>query len=156
MTLKPPWHSISLTPMLWSLDLSWCRVLQPGQGCLALGPGAPAGECGCTSSTSALAEAWRAWGCLALVRQPHQQSWWGGRPFSPKECNPSLPELSCLWAEGLDVALPTLLVEAGSGQMGHVVLDQDLSGAGEMWGCGRTLYIKFRPAVSPLCLYIFQ
>lgn len=39
MSLKSPWHSINLAPILWNLEpgSQLVQVLQPGQRCLALG-----------------------------------------------------------------------------------------------------------------------
>lgn len=159
--------------------MGWCRVLQPEQGCLApspaplgtaLRPGAPAASCAeraggarmHTCSASALAEAWRARGCLAFVGQPHHQSC-GGAPSPCRNAAPlSHRVVVPLDGRGWMWLCPPCLLRLG--QVVHAArdgpaLDQGLTEAGEgreMRGYGRTLFIKFRPAVSPLCVYIFQ
>lgn len=171
-----PWWLWNLhgTPLIWHLcfgawnwDFSWCRVLQPGQGCLALGtplwphPQSMLGMQECTHVVPHYGWSMESLRLPGFCGTAWSSELWGD-PSPCRNATP-LPQHSHAsgW-KGLDVALPTLLVEAGQGA--HVATDgpapdQDLTGAGEgreMWGCGRILFMKFRPAVSPLCLYVFQ
>lgn len=109
-----PWWLWNLhgTPLIWHLcfgawnwDFSWCRVLQPGQGCLALGsplwphPQSMLGMQECTHVVPQLwlkhgepEAAWLLWDSL-IIRAV-------GGPFSLQECHPSPTAFSRLWAEG--------------------------------------------------------
>lgn len=156
MTLKSPWHSTNLAPVLWRLEpgceqaqgaAAWAGV--PGSG-----PRAPAWM------HSVVPQPWLKHGepeaaCL----------WWhsliirAGGPFSLEDCSPSLPRVLC-GHRGLEVALPTRLVEAGSGGSWGQGWPSPSPGLDRSWRGQRNArlwqipFIKVRPAVSALCLYI--
>lgn len=129
-----PWWLWNLhgTPLIWHLcfgawnwDFSWCRVLQPGQGCLALGtplwphPQSMLGMQECTHVVPHYGWSMESLRLPGFCGTAWSSELWGD-PSPCRNATPLPQHSHASGRKGLDVALPTLLVEAGSGgSCGH-------------------------------------
>lgn len=158
MTLKPPWHSINVAAVLWSLG-GGCGLVQ-GAAARAGMPGSP-GHLGdaYSGSCSLLHRASAPPGVPQLQLERQRLPGFCGAASSPElsPCRNAAPLSHTSHASGqkeLDVVLPTLLVEAGSGGSCGQRWPSPWPGLDRGWGGQRnarlwqnSLY-KFRRAVS--------